>query len=130
MCLEFILGLGKQGKLCIFFPSQITSTYPKKETSWQNAKTCFQMQQNRKKMGKQNVFHMPSWESDRKFIILVPFLVKIASFIALCWENSSPLAAPLVVHARRAQFARFGWKHSDKVKLLVSDWMHSPRLTV
>lgn len=68
-------------------------------------------------------------QTDRKLIILVPFLVKIASFTVLCWENCSPLAAPLAVHARRAQFARSGWKHSDKVQLLGSGWMHSPRLT-
>lgn len=60
-------------------------------------------------------------QTDRKVIIFVPFLVKIASFIAPFWKNSSPLAAHLVVHARRAQLAHSGWKHSDKVKLLVSD---------
>jgi len=35
-----------------------------------------------------------------------------------------------VAHARRAQLARFSWKHIDKVELLDSNWMHGPRLTV
>lgn len=51
-------------------------------------------------------------QTDRKLIILVSFLVKTVSFVVLCWENSSPLQPPLVAHARRAQFARFGWSTS------------------
>lgn len=77
----------------------------------------------------QNVFQMPSCESDRKLIILLSFSGG-HNIICCPLKTPEPLQAMHVVHARRTQLACFSWKHIDKVELLDSDWMHGPRLPV